>query len=270
VVEVFRDVDDVRSEVFSDNVIREAAAEVEAVALADGIENRAVVIAEDFAGFLLADFAGFTVEVLLEEVFHTDLANEADAHGFFLGGNIELAFGGELLDFGFRHGADWKEGFRGSGVAHAIEEVGLIFIGVDGFQEVDFSGGGSFRRVGFGLVGVFDRADLGVVAGRDEVGTAFDSPIVEEFELNQLVTHDVGVWGAAFFEFGEHVVDDFGFIILLEVPDLKVEVELDGDALGISEILRPGALHAGEVFGPVLHVDAGDVVTLLLQKQRRD
>ena len=56
--------------------------------LTNSIENRAVVITENLVGFDFANFARDSLEIIREKIFDTNFADKANAHGFFLGGNI--------------------------------------------------------------------------------------------------------------------------------------------------------------------------------------
>ena len=188
---------------------------------------------------------------MLEKVFHADFADETDAHGFLFVGDIETAGGSEGFDCGFFEVANWKKGASGGGKAHAVEEVGLVFVGVGGEAEV-------------GAVGA------GVMTGGDVIGASGEGALIEELELDFLVAHNVGIGGAAAAELIQHIIHDFLLVGLLKIPHLKIQVKLDGDTLGVGEIFGPGTMHPGEVFGPVFHINTGDVVALVAKQEGGD
>ena len=111
VVEIPGDVNDVLRHVFLDDIEGEAGGEVEAVALAEGVEDGAVVGPEDCVGFKFADFAGLGVDKFGEEFADAGFADEADAHGFGFLGDGEVKFCSKFFDCGFGEVADGEESF---------------------------------------------------------------------------------------------------------------------------------------------------------------
>ena len=221
------------------------------MALTESVKNGAVVVTEHAVGLQLADFAGLGGEVVLEKIFHTDFADEAYTHGFFLMGNVKTAGGGEGFDGRFFQVANREEGAGGGGETHTIEEVGLVFVGVGGEAEV-------------GAVGA------GVMTGGDVIGASGEGALIEELELDFLVAHNVGIGGAAAAELIQHIIHDFLLVGLFKIPHLKVQIKLDGDTLGVGEIFGPGTMHPGEIFGPVFHINTGDVVALVAEQEGGD
>ena len=216
---------------------------MEAVALADGVENGAVVSADFYIGFLVDNVARFGSNILGEEFTDADFADEANAHGFGFLGDMQAVFFGEGLDFGFGEIAEREESFLEGSGGNAGEEISLVFLVVFGSVETAV-------------------LSLGVVAGGDEVGAVGEAGIEKEVEFDFLVAPNVGVWGVAFLVFVNHVSNDAIEVGFLEVENVEVEAEVGGDAFTVGEVFGPGALGAGQGFGPVFHVDADDVVAL--------
>ena len=133
---------------------------------------------------------------------------------------------------------------------------------VGGAQEADggLLDGGSVRAL-------LACGDAGVVACGYEVRARGKGALREGAELDGLVAHDVRV-GRVAASVGVHqVVHDGGLVLGLTVPNLEVYAQRHGHALGIREVVCPGALEAGQVPGPVAHVDGRDVVALLHQQR---
>ena len=68
----------------------------------------------------------------------------------------------------------------------------------------------------------------------------------------------------------DEVVDDGGFVLGLAVPDLEVDAQAHRDALGVREVVGPGALKARQVARPVAHIDRCHVMARLAQKRARE
>src|SRR5215213_1406228 len=79
VVELRGDVDLIFGHVFIHNIIRQAAADTQPLALANGVKNCAVVLTDDVAGLPVDDVAGFSLDVLGKKVADADLADKANA-----------------------------------------------------------------------------------------------------------------------------------------------------------------------------------------------
>ena len=203
--------------------------------------------AEDVVGFELTNFARFGFNEFAEKIAHVCFADEANAHRLALVCDSETELFGEGFYVGFEHFADREDGLCDCIFANAVEKISLILVFVACLEEV-----------------LAVRA--GVMAGRNHVGTLLKGGLGEELEFDFLIAHDVRIWRVTFFVLGKHVVDDFLLVFFFEIEDTKINAELDGDALGVSKVFRPRALHAREILGPVLHVDADDFVALLLQK----
>ncbi len=289
-VEVARDVDEVAWQVLGHDVIGQAGVcfagepgQVEAVPLADGVENRAVVGAEDPVAFDFADLAGLGGEVVLQEVAQVDVPDETEAHGFLFVGVGQAGGRGELLNGRFAELAEWEKGVVQGRLRNAIEEVGLVLVLVHGAAEerggwergvcggrtvggaaeergggrcgdggVEWCGGAGFasgarRReaVCVWSAGWWGGEALGVVAGGDVIGAGGEGAFEEKLELNLLVADDVRVGGAAGAGFAQEVVDDVLAVFCLEIPDRKIDTEAHRYALGVGQVLGPGALHAG-------------------------
>ena len=101
------------------------------------------------------------------------------------------------------------------------------------------------------------------MAGGDEVGAVFEGGFGKELEFDFLVAHDVWIWGVSLFVFLDHVVDDFLLVFFFKIKYFEVDSKFYGDALSIGEVFGPWTFHTWEIFGPVLHVDADNMITLL-------
>jgi hypothetical protein len=109
------------------------------------------------------------------------------------------------------------------------------------------------------------------MSGRDCVEAVVAGPGAEHAELDFAIAHDVRVGRQPAGVAVEQVVDDPGAVVAHQVDDLKRNPEVAGHGAGVLDVLLPGTVAEHVVLvDPVLHVRAGDVMTLLLKQQRGD
>lgn len=220
-----------------DDVEGLAGGDIEAASLADGEVVDAGVFAEFFAGGVDdGAFGGGLGEALFLEVSGDEggvvaIGDEADflAVGFF--GDGEAEGEGELADFGLDHGAEGEEGAGELGLGEAPEEVGLVFGGVGGAEELVAVEGGV-------------EADLGVVAGGDFIGADAVGHFEELVELDEVIAEGAGDGCFAGDVIGDEGFDDVVLEGLFEVDDVEGDAEGLGDEAGVVDIVE-GAAAAG-------------------------
>ena len=85
-----------------------------------------------------------------------------------------------------------------------------------------------------------------------------------------VVTHDIGIWGAAFY-FGDGIRDDFLKILFLHGENFERYVRLFTDGAGVFQIFFPRTLTEKREFvlEPDFQIKCGDGVALLLQETQR-
>ena len=120
----------------------------------DGIAVQAAVLA-DFLADGVHDRSRGIGDMPLEEVLHRHLPEEADALAVLAFGVRQLRVGGELAHFGLQQFADREDRLRELFLTQQREEVGLVLVRVEAFEEVE-------RPVGV-------RASARVVTGGDDV-----------------------------------------------------------------------------------------------------
>ena len=231
------------------------AADAEPLALAQGVIHQALVLADDLAvhGF---DGAGLGGQELGQEVLELALTDEADTGGVLLLGGDEVELLGDAAHLRLLQIPDREQALTHLGFAQGVEEVALILVVVETAQQA---------RAACAVVTAH------IVAGGDVGGTQlFGGKLEERLELDLLVAQDIRVRRAPrlvlFQEVLEHVVPVLGG----EVDGVQLHAQLVADGLGISQILGGGAVLVRVVFFPVLHEQAFDLITLLLEQVGRD
>ena len=222
------------------------------------------MVAKDPPGLPLHDVSRAAVKRVQQEGADAHRANEADAVGVWLCLHAQAALGAHAANLGLAGDVPHRKERTGQDVrAHAPQEVGLVLVLVGGAQEAD-------GPLGCGLLAralLSGRGHAGVVARGHKVRARGKGALREGAELDGLVAHDVRV-GRVAASVGVHqVVHDGGLVLGLTVPNLEVYAQSHGHALGVREVVSPGALEAGQVPGPVAHVDGRDVVALLHQQR---
>ena len=240
-------------EVFVVGVGRQA----DALALADGVAVQAAMLADRLAGGV-RDRSGGVGDMPLQEVLHRHLAEEADALAVLAFGVRQLRVGGELAHLGLQQFADREDRLRELFLAEQREEVGLILVRVEAFEEVE-------RPVGV-------RAATRVMAGRDDVEAVLERLAQEDPELHLAVADDVGVRGEALAVAVDQVLDDRLTVVLDEVDDPEGQAEVLCYRLGVAHVVLPRAF-AGEgqafLVHPGAEVGRMHLMPLLLQQKGR-
>ena len=108
----------------------------------------------------------------------------------------------------------------------------------------------------------------GIVPRCDVIGASLEGLAREDSELHLLVAHDVRVGRETARVAIDQVVDHVTLVLLLVIPDLEVDTQLHGHALGIGKVLGPGALEPRQIDRPVAHVHARDVKATFDEQRR--
>ena len=265
----FGNVEDVLRNVFFDNIPR-AAAQTESLALPDGVEPKAVVVAEAFACFLFDNGADFNAEIAPYKVVVIDFAQKADALAVFAGRAGKFGFFGNGAHFVFHEAAHRKHEFGKLGVAYLPQKVGLILYRVlgraqkhrlFGLQHLDavFLHGLNIaeavvliRIAHGGDVGLLENARGGVMPGGDAVEILavffFESP-----ELDEFVAHHVGIGREAAFYGVDGVFDHVVPVFAVQGHDFEAAAVFLGDVGGQLDILLARAVDKTVL---LLHADA--------------
>ena len=136
-----------------------------------------------------------------------------------------------------------------------IEEIALVFAGVDAFEQ---------QRTGFGL------GAAGVVAGGQGLCPQRDGVIQKSFKFDFGVTQHVRVGGAACGVFLQKIVEHAVFVLAGKVDHFHVDAEHIGDCHRIQRVLLNRAIVVGIVVFPVLHKDTNHLVPFLFQQMGGD
>jgi hypothetical protein len=131
------------------------------------------------------------------------------------------------LGFRLQQFADREDRLRELFLAQQREEVGLVLVRVEAFEEIE-------RPVGI-------LASARVVAGRDDVVAVLERLAQEDAELHLAVADDVRVGGQAAAVAVDEVLDDRVAVVLDEVDDPEGQAEVRGDRLGVADVVLPGA-----------------------------
>jgi len=244
-----------------DDVDGTAMAAAKALALADGVEFNALVVAHEGA-VLEIDAAGVKIlfsEVRFEERGVVIAGNEADFLAVFLVVGFEAHLFRNRPDFRLGQAAKGEDGAGQLLLPQAEEEIGLVLAFINGAQE---------SGTAFSLM-----FDAGVMAGGD-VGRAERAGLGQEIaKLELFVAHDTRVGGASGAVFAGEVIDDHFLKLIRLVDDIVGNAERVGDATRIGHGLGAAAfiLSARDaILGPDLHGDADHIVALLLEEVGRN
>lgn len=229
-----------------------AAAEADALALAERIEREADVLADELAVRRLHR-ARFRRQIAVQEVAERPLADEADAGRILLLRVRQPDLRGDLAHLRLRDLAEREHRLRQLRLVQPVQEIRLVFRMIERLQQFE-------AAVAF--------AHARVVAGRDRFRAERHCVIEERLELDLGVAEHVRVrraTGRIFAqEFREHAVLVFG----REVDGLDVDADQIGDRHDVDPVLTRRAVFAVVVVFPVLHEQADDLVTLFLQQPR--
>ena len=190
-------------------------------------------------------------QVFLQKFAEGAFADEADASAVFFGGGGQAGFGGNAAHFGFFQVAEREEGAFELGWLEAVEEVALVFVGIQAFEQIMLAVAHFFA---------------GVVAGGDGFGALPDGVIQKAFEFDFGVAQHVGVGGAAGLVFLQEVGEYFVFVLGGEIDDVDVDADDVGHGDGVERILLDAAVFVVVVVFPVLHEHAAHLLPLLLEQ----
>ena len=218
-----------------------AAAEAQALALADGVEPQAAVRTDAAPCGQFDDVAGLLAEITAQVVVVVYLAQEADALRVLALGIDEVLLLGQTAHFVLHHVAYGEDGLAQLPVVDLCQEVGLVLDGVG-------TGDEPLAPLGVHL-------SLCIVAGGDEVvGVA--ALFMEGAELDKAVAHDVRVWRIAgphlFHGVARHLVPVFA-VAIDHLQPAAVTPRHDGGHL---DVLLGGAVPLFFLLGSYLDIEA--------------
>ena len=196
--------DDVLAYVLLDDKPR-ASCQVQAFALADGVEPESLVCAQDAVGLDVDYLAFLFAEELAQEIVVVDFAQEAYSLAVLALGAGQMGVEGYLTDLVLHKWSEGADELAYLCVGELCEEVGLVLDGVLGCPQVVFA-----------VLFIYG----GVVSGGDVVVLVADF-FFECSELDELVAHYVGIGGEALFDALDGISDDAFPVFLLQVDDLQ-------------------------------------------------
>ena len=171
-----RDVDDVVIDVLAHDIPR-AAAQAQALALPDGVEPVAAVLAQLAPCLQLDDGAGTLAQVASDEVVIVNLAQEADTLAVTAMSIGQAHLLGDAAHLLLGHVAYGEHDMAQLLVGDLCQEIGLVLDGIDCRGQV-------FHAV--------DDTGCGIMARRRHV-KVFAPTLLKEAELDHAVAHHVGV-----------------------------------------------------------------------------
>ncbi len=201
-----------------------------------------------FRGF---DFARLSREIARQEVAEFALTDKADAGRIFLfrGDKVELF--GNAAHFRFFQLANREQTLGDLLVAKGIEEVALIFVAIQTAQQLALAS---------------HVLTTHVVTGGDKIcAEIFSRELQERFEFDLFVAEDIGVGRATRFVLFEEMLKDVIPVFSGKVNFVQLHTQLVAHRLRIRQIVRGGTILLAIVLLPVLHEQAFNLVTLLLQ-----
>ena len=200
------------------------------------------------------DVSRLSRQIALKKLPKTAFADEADAGAVAFAGVIETRLGGHAPDFGLLQITDGKQRPGQLRLSQRVNEIGLILVAVPALEQTK---------------GPVAGLDAGVMAGRDEIGAEITGIVEKSLELDFLVAQDVGVRRAPCRVLGQEHLEHMIPVLGGKVHRLQRYAKPVAHTLGVREILLRGAVFRAVILVPVLHEQAGDVMALLQQTQRR-
>ena len=160
-----------------------------------------------------------------------------------------------LADHGLGHVAHGEHGLGQVPLIEHVDDIALILGGIETpFESQDSIVLGSDARM---------------VARGDRIEAQNTGPLVQPVELEVSIALDARVGRDALCVVGDVRVDDIALEVVGEVEDDVVDAQLLRDAPSIVDIADAAAAGIA-LAAPQTHGDTHDLVTLLLQKRRRD
>ena len=255
--------DRVRERVDPAHVTRRPQRDAEALSLADRVGRRAAVLPHPLATVAVEDRPRRLLPAgpLAQRVAVVATRHEADLLAFGLVGRHEIEFAGDRPDLRLCQVTERKTGVLELILAEAVEEVGLVLVGVDGSGEA--------RRTVRG-----DQATR-IVTRRDRLAVVEVPRAAQQRpELHVRVAVDARARGPTIEIRVEERLEDAGIELALEVHDVERDSELGGDPPGvIGRVERATALLELRVgIGDVVetHPDADGFVTLACDERGGD
>ena len=229
-------------------------ADAEPLALADGVIHQSMMVADDFA-FGRLDLAGLGGQVLLEKVAETTLTDEADAGGVFFLCCGQFVFFRDGAHGRFFQLADREQGLGDLLAAHSMQEVTLVLVRVQAFEQ-------------FGAA--VDVATTDVMACSDQVCAEHHGVIEKCLELDLAVAKDVRVGRTSGFVFSQEMLEHVVPVLGGKVGGVQFDADFVAHGLRIGQVFAGGAIVGSVVFLPVLHEQAFHLIALLNQQEGRD
>ncbi len=221
----------------------------EAFALADGVVVDAAM-GSQYPAVGGDDFPLFGGDVLIEEGLHGAVGfNQAKvlAFGFFGGGEVVLV--GETAGFCFGDFPQREEGMGQHFLGEVVEEIGLVFVEVEGAEELV-------------AIAPFVVLNAGIVAGGDAIAPPFGLGIGEHrAKFNGAIALGAGQGGDSGFVAGNEVVDDFCGKHIPAIDDVIGDLQLFADFRRVYHSLGaalPFAFHQPEG-------EANHLITLVMK-----
>ena len=133
----------------------------------------------------------------------------------------------------------------------AVEEITLVFIGVQAFEQI---------------VDAVFYFFAGVMAGGNGVDTLLDGVVEKAFEFDFGIAQNIGIRRASGRVFFEKIGKDVVFVLGGKIDDVDVDADDVGDGNRIEGVLLDAAIFVGVVIFPVLHKDTAYLMALLVQQ----
>src|SRR6185437_14589985 len=230
-----------------------ASADLQAAALAEGVEGQSLVGTEGLAVNGL-DGARALGEEAGQELAEWALADEADAGAVGLVEHRQARPAGALAHARLVERAERHQRVRELRARYGVEEIALVLGGVRGLEQARSIGGGGEARV---------------VSGREVGGAEPARPLECHAELDLAVAEHVGVRGASGAMFAQEMLEHPLPVFAGETGTVQRDGELSGHGARVLEVLGGGAV-AVVVLVPVAEEQSLRVPARLAQQQRGD
>ena len=238
------------------------AADPDALALTDGVEHQADVLADGLAMFI-DHRARLLWQIAIQKFAERPFTDKTNPGRIFFGVISQARLGGNPAHFSLFDIRERKQHPRQLQLIQAMQKIALVFAGVCRAQQLEAAAAATRAT---GSTAATPLAHAGVMPGGDFFRAQLDGMIQKGLELDLGIAQNVGVGGAPSGVFAQKIGEHPVFIFGGKVDGLKINPHYVRCCGGIDQIFAGGAIFIIIVIFPIFHEKANDLVTRTFQQ----